>query len=1521
MRDRPMKNHKPELTQAQRDELAAFDALTDDEIDTSDIPEIRDWSGAVRGLFHMTPDERRKAMAELRSRRPKDIPSGDWTRYEWAPTTGYVGVYITEETKRTLDAYRVQPNRIAEDANHEEDTARGGYARRQLFELVQNSADALSGSEGGRIWIGLTGDYLYCADEGQPIDKDGVRALMFAYLSPKRGTDEIGRFGLGFKSVLGVTDRPEFFSRSGSFRFDRERAASLVRPIAPDAERYPVLRLPEAIDPDSEMESDPILHGLMEWASNIVRLPLKEGALESLEQQMEVFPAAFLLFVEHVSELTLQNDNRGMVRTFRLSHEDGLCFLNDGENTTRWMVVKSTHELSSDAKADSRSLDDTGEVPISWAAPLDRLGQRGRFWAFFPTMTRSSLSGILNAPWKTNEDRQNLLEGPYNDELIEAAANLIADALPQLSTPEDPGKHLDALPSRSEVNDNEHSRDLRRQLYTILKDLDLVPDQEGALRNIRELSYPAEGLPDNALERWAMCATRPRDWIHCSALATNRQARLGLTSRSYSQFQSDWEWPELQRASIAEWLEALPKTAESDQDKIHASIAAIQTAVLIPESVRGNNGLGAIVLTSSENWVEPDTESVFLGGEDASISGKMVHPELQADPDTHSALRELGIKPASPELAFKEAISAWTPYQPDPFKGYTTPQEYYRWMDKYWPLMFSTLDPDAIQKGLKAFSARSDVSGLHILYSLINDGYTDRPEYEVWMDRYWSMFWPFARDVDARAAARIIQESPYDWRDVLKVRTVDGSWRSLFNTLLPGPVVSDDPSRDSQIAVDVQFHQDDLALLKELGAVDSPRGRYRLSSEQYRNFKQKCEREFRKQDLTHNPAWNKLDFKYESQNIIGPLGPFETLSEEGKVIYTEFLLDSPDTYKKWTMYHNVTYNCACPELDFESLAASMLREHGRIKTDDGIYKLSDGLGDPPQNLAVREKLLSHPQANLIRRAFGISAEEPEPDDVYPYDYHLPTDSEVRRAREEVRKHSTDEERLLAAVGEADLRLRLPPGLIQILESDNNGALNGVQIAQAAIATYHTGTLREYRDSLGHLDPPRRWAGSPSAVAFVQSLGFGEEWAMAQNTRRAPFIEVQGPLSLPPLHSYQQKIVARVRDLIQSNGAHDERRGMISMPTGSGKTRVAVQSVVEAMREDGFEGDILWVADRDELCEQAVEAWQQVWSSEGVQGAQLQISRMWGGLWSGQPELLPTAQKHVIVATIQTLKSKIDSYKFNFKLLVFDEAHRSVAPTFTSVMQELRLTRWQREDEPLLIGLTATPYRGYDERETARLVNRYGQNRLDSGAFKSDDPEDVIRELQNMRVLALADHDTVEGGYFSLSDYEARQASETPWLPQSVENRIARDTDRTRRIVKAYREKVDPDAPTLIFATSVEHSQVLAALLTSTGVSARAVSAGTDRYTRRRIVEQFRAGEIKVLVNYGIFREGFDAPKTRAIIVARPVYSPNLYFQMIGRGLRGVKNGGNDRCLILNVEDNIENFERKLAFSELDWLWD
>ena len=381
--------------------------------------------------------------------------------------------------------------------------------------------------------------------------------------------------------------------------------------------------------------------------------------------------------------------------------------------------------------------------------------------------------------------------------------------------------------------------------------------------------------------------------------------------------------------------------------------------------------------------------------------------------------------------------------------------------------------------------------------------------------------------------------------------------------------------------------------------------------------------------------------------------------------------------------------------------------------------------------------------------------------------------------------------------------------------------------------------------------------------------------------------------------------------------------MISMPTGSGKTRVAVQAIVDALREGELTGGILWVADRDELCEQAVEAWSQVWASEGIHRERLRISR----LWQGQPDPLLTSARHVVVASVQTLvarfRKRLKDFAFlaDFALVVFDEAHRSIAPTYTEVMQELGMAGRRRQPgEPFLIGLTATPYRGHNERETEWLVRRYGENRLDAGAFRSDDPHDVVGELQEMMVLAEADQEEIDGVALSLRDDELSWMESSPWLPRSAEGRIARDSERTMRIVEAFETHIEPDWPTLVFATSVEHAQTVAALLTGCGIVARAVSSETDSATRRRIVEKFRGGGIRVLVNYGVFREGFDAPRTRAIVVARPVYSPNLYFQMIGRGLRGKLNGGNDRCLILNVRDNILNFDRQLAFSDLDWLW-
>ena len=66
-----MNNEDTELTPQQQAEIDALKAMPDDEIDLTEIPEVTDWSGAVRGLFHMHPDERKKAIQEMRSRSPK----------------------------------------------------------------------------------------------------------------------------------------------------------------------------------------------------------------------------------------------------------------------------------------------------------------------------------------------------------------------------------------------------------------------------------------------------------------------------------------------------------------------------------------------------------------------------------------------------------------------------------------------------------------------------------------------------------------------------------------------------------------------------------------------------------------------------------------------------------------------------------------------------------------------------------------------------------------------------------------------------------------------------------------------------------------------------------------------------------------------------------------------------------------------------------------------------------------------------------------------------------------------------------------------------------------------------------------------------------------------------------------------------------------------------------------------------------------------------------------------------------
>jgi superfamily II DNA or RNA helicase len=157
------------------------------------------------------------------------------------------------------------------------------------------------------------------------------------------------------------------------------------------------------------------------------------------------------------------------------------------------------------------------------------------------------------------------------------------------------------------------------------------------------------------------------------------------------------------------------------------------------------------------------------------------------------------------------------------------------------------------------------------------------------------------------------------------------------------------------------------------------------------------------------------------------------------------------------------------------------------------------------------------------------------------------------------------------------------------------------------------------------------------------------------------------------------------------------------------------------------------------------------------------------------------------------------------------------------------------------------------------------------------------------------------------------------LPAAAGERLGTNVSRNEMLLNSMR-RLPSEWPILLFAVSVDHAQTMAALLSYEGISAAAISAHTDVGARRHYIEEFRRGRLRVLTNFAVLTAGFDAPSVRAIYVARPTYSPVMYQQMIGRGLRGPLNGGKDRCLIANVKDNIERFGEELAFRQFEHLW-
>ena len=188
-------------------------------------------------------------------------------------------------------------------------------------------------------------------------------------------------------------------------------------------------------------------------------------------------------------------------------------------------MVTSEVEMSADIRSEAGELADRDMLPLSWAVPLSTTQDRGQFWAFFPTSTGQHSGGILNAPWKTNADRQNLLESDFNDRLIERAASMVVDQLSSLSTAEDPARHLDYLPGRGREAPQWADALVTYHVYEMCRYSPSLPDLDGTMTMPEELRVHPANLGAAAVELFAS-VSRERDWVHPSAEVRNRRGRV-----------------------------------------------------------------------------------------------------------------------------------------------------------------------------------------------------------------------------------------------------------------------------------------------------------------------------------------------------------------------------------------------------------------------------------------------------------------------------------------------------------------------------------------------------------------------------------------------------------------------------------------------------------------------------------------------------------------------------------------------------------------------------------------------------------------------------------------------------------------------------------------------------------------------------------------------------------------------------------------------------------------------------------
>ena len=419
----------------------------------------------------------------------------------------------------------------------------------------------------------------------------------------------------------------------------------------------------------------------------------------------------------------------------------------------------------------------------------------------------------------------------------------------------------------------------------------------------------------------------------------------------------------------------------------------------------------------------------------------------------------------------------------------------------------------------------------------------------------------------------------------------------------------------------------------------------------------------------------------------------------------------------------------------------------------------------------------------------------------------------------------------------------------------------------------------------------RFAGRSEREILLAEFGIVDEADLDT------FHQQPSSTTVPPgygLFPHQREAAARTEHALAQSG----HRVVLHMPTGSGKTRTAMHVIANHFR-NATHTSVIWLAYSEELCEQAAAEFETAWSFLGDRS--LDVKRFWG------PHSLDLAavSDSFVVAGLQKMyglaksgDSALLKLADRSSLVILDEAHQATAKTYQLTLELLV----DRHEETRLLGLTATPGRTWnDVDEDEKLSKFFNRTKV---ALEIQGYANPIDYLVDEGYIARARFESIIHEGITLSSQESIALADSLDIPESILRALGDDEQRNLVIIDRVEQMMRKHERIIVFAPSVSAARLISTVLHARGADSDVVTGSTPSDQRARIISRFKAntpGKM-VVVNYGVLTTGFDAPRTSAVVIARPTKSLVLYSQMVGRATRGTKAGGNATATIVTVVD-------------------